>query len=91
MTPYNGPERRNGGGEDHDVLTRIDVNLQNFMKQFEEHIQDDKRIFKEINSKIDKHERIAYMFLGAVFLIEFFLRVIKWQRKNYRYTKLLNY
>ena len=48
---------------DHDVLTRIDVNLSSFMDRFKEHeVKDDKRF--------GYLEKIAYGGLGIVVFIQ---------------------
>jgi len=66
---WNGEERRKVNQRDHDLLTRIDANLANFMKKFEEHVDNDTRIEREIRNDVKWLQRIAWMGFGAYTLI----------------------
>lgn len=63
---------------DHDVLTRIDANLSNHMRRFDNHatefsahILKDAADFKEMNLKMDNINRFIWMSLGAAVVIQF--------------------
>lgn len=45
---WNGENRRNNDRNQHDTLIRIDVNLSNFMKRFDEHVKNDKEDFDRL-------------------------------------------
>lgn len=81
---WDGEERRNGKSTDHDLLTRIDVNLSNFIKAFDNHIIDDdirfndlKEQLKENNKNIQFLNNRYWMIIGALILVEIILRFIK--------------
>lgn len=77
MTSYDGEDRRNHKGNDHDLLTRIDANLINFMKTFVLHEMEDRRRFDNIEKTLNWVMKIMYGCIGGVMLIEFVLRVVK--------------
>ena len=56
--------------EDHDVLTRIDTNLSQFMERFTEHEKKDDDRFKFL-------ERMAYGFCGVFLFIEILGKFLK--------------
>lgn len=59
MSEWDGKDRRKDNARhnnDHDVLTRIDANLSNFMRRFDDHAAEDVNNFTGINNKADKIE-----------------------------------
>ena len=89
MTSYNGPDRRNGKSEDHDLLIKIDTNLSNFMKSFDNHtIEDDMKFkitnenLKDANKKIEFLNNRYWMVVGALLLIEVIARFFKWVKRS---------
>lgn len=83
---WDGKDRRREN-RDHDVLTRIDVNLSNFMTRFEEHTVDDKSSFDKMEKafeKLDERTKILENFkikfvavvAAIVFAVELFLKKI---------------
>ena len=77
MTSWDGKERRNGSQMDHDLLTKIDVNLSNFLKQFEQHIVDDKNGFVEHDKRIKNLEKVFWCGVGVLFVLEVFFKFLK--------------
>ena len=82
---WDGEERRRrevrknrDDAEDHDVLTRIDENLKNFMKQFENHLMDDKLQFDLINKDTADIKKYLWMGLGIISFVVFASKFIKW-------------
>ena len=51
---------------DHDLLTRIDANLTNFMGEFEEHIVDDKVQHKEHAARLKSLEQGYWKAVGVI-------------------------
>ena len=72
---WHGEERRNPDN-DHDVLTRIDANLSNFMRQFDAHAKEDLEYFHKLNARIEKAEKFIYIALGGIAVLEFVLKVM---------------
>ena len=77
MDKWDGNERRNGKSLDHDLLTKIDANLTNFLKNFDNHVIDDDVRFKafnvllvENNKKWEFLNNRYWMVVGALVLIE---------------------
>ena len=78
MTDYHGPERRkNSMSEDHDILTRMDVKLDNLSLLFtnlsgrvEEHILKDEKSFDYLN-------KIVWGLGGAGAVIAVLIKLIK--------------
>jgi len=71
---YDGPERRHINS-DHDVLTRIDENLKNFLETFKKHVDDDAQNFDRLDTRTGRIEKIVWGAVGAVALVEIFIRV----------------
>jgi len=83
MTQWDGKERRLND-RDHDVLTRIDANLSNFMSRFDkhtetfdEHIKKDSDDFKSVNEKLDDTRKYIWMAVGGIFVLEMIISFIK--------------
>lgn len=67
-------ERRNNP-TDHDNLTRLLISVENHVKNFEKHIEEDKISFGSVNEKVDKHAMYIYMGIGALAIIEIALKL----------------
>ena len=77
MSEYAGPERRRNGSKDHDLLTRIDANLTNFMVNFQRHVEEDAKQFKSQSDKLEFHQKIVYGGMGIVAAFEVWARFAK--------------
>lgn len=81
MPEWNGDERRKEGrpysNESHDMLIRIDQNLSNFMKRFDEHVIDDNKHFDRLYSIVGKNRWYIAMGLGGVLAFEIAIKFIK--------------
>lgn len=77
MTTWDGKERRNGSREDHDLLTRIDVNLTNFMNKFDKHVIEDKEGFMEHDKRIKNLEKVFWCGVGVLFVLEIVIKVMR--------------
>lgn len=85
MSDWEGTDRRkNDHREDHDVLTRIDVNLSNFMRRFEDHTKEDIECFKTEDAKLEKIsgrlwtvEKWMWVAIGGFSVLEFILKYWK--------------
>ena len=71
MNKWDGRERR-GENRDHDLLTKIDTNLSNFMSRFEEHKKDDEEHFNRLYVGQAFLKKYLYMGLGVIAALEFF-------------------
>lgn len=56
---------------DHDLLTKIDVNLTNFMDQFNKHVQEDKVSQEKHEDRLSRLEKWGAMAVGALGLLQF--------------------
>lgn len=72
---WDGKDRRNHN--DHDLLTRIDTNLINFMESFRKHEEDDCGRFDNIHKRLVTIERMCYGIGGVFIFVEFISRMIK--------------
>lgn len=68
---WDGEERRSES-RDHDLLTKIDANLSNFMSRFDEHKQSDKEDFNRLYAEQGLLKKYLYMGLGVIAAIEAF-------------------
>ena len=68
---WDGGERRMNN-RDHDLLTKIDANLSNFMRRFDDHIRDDHEQFETIKKKTDKSAWLIAIGIGIITALEFF-------------------
>lgn len=83
---YEGEERRKHSQAiaDHGILlTKIDTNLENFIRSFEhhendfkDHKKDDDDNFKEIERKIAVLQRYVYIGIGILIVLEVVLKLI---------------
>lgn len=60
---------------DHDLLIRIDSNLNNFMLKFAEHVIEDKTNFDYVTKKMFNFERILWIGLGVFIAVEFGIKI----------------
>ena len=81
MSEWDKKERRNGGqpggNKDHDLLTRIDVNLSNFMSRFDVHTKDDDKKFDALFKRTSTLQKFMWLITGAVVIAEFMIKVFK--------------
>ena len=84
MAPWDGKERRVNNNADHDLLTRIDTNLDNYLNQFKEHkgefsvhLEDDKGNFGKIDKELTTIQKFIWVATGIIVCIEFFSRIIR--------------
>lgn len=63
--------------QDHDLLNRIDTNLDIFMKNFSSHQEDDCKRFDKIDRRLVIIERVCYGVGGVFVFMEFILKLIK--------------
>jgi len=75
MSDFQGDERRQAKRDDHDVLTRIDANLSNFMSRFEMHVEEDKNLFDKIDARTARLEKFFWGLIGAFFLFEIIMKI----------------
>ena len=61
---------------DHDLLTRIDANLEAFMKKVDDHIREDKSDFEKLEKKVDGNSRIIWMAIGALSLVSVLIKLV---------------
>lgn len=77
---WDGDERREKEKEErqkvHDALIRIDVNLNNFLEKFSTHLDEDKTNFKDMLDKISSIQKLVWMMLGAMVIINFIAKFI---------------
>ena len=66
-------KERRVNSTDHDLLTKIDVNLSLHLETMKSHILDDKIAFKKVNDKIDWQNKVIYMAIGALALFKLFI------------------
>lgn len=59
--------------EDHDLLTKIDANLSNFMDNFKDHVLDDKKYW----DKVELQQKVTWGVAGVVIFIEIVGKFIK--------------
>ena len=76
MTPYKGPERRNVTNSDHDLLIKIDGNMETFIASFKEHVKDDKENFAKMDVRQSNIEKSWFKACGALSVIVIFVEVI---------------
>lgn len=74
---WDGHERRKNGARDHDLLIRIDSNLDGLVENFKEHIGEDKEFFHEHDKRLKSVERIIWCAIGMILFLEFIFKIIK--------------
>ncbi len=79
MTKWDGIERRKGcmSGDDHDLLIKINQNIENLLTNFQTHCISDMSTFKESKARISNLERIVWMGLGALAVLNILLKIYK--------------
>lgn len=70
-------DRREDKRDDHDLLTKIDANLSNFMRRFEDHAEDDRKNFQRLYDRTSWMQKIVLMGLGALALLNFLWQQVK--------------
>lgn len=66
-------ERRSNAG-DHDNITRMITILDNHVKNFDKHVDEDSSNFKSVNNKVDLHAKYIYIGMGILAVINFLLK-----------------
>ena len=66
MTHYEGQERRKQQDMDHDLLIKIDANLEHFLKEFKEHVSCNKENFGEHHKRLSSIEKSWWKVCGAL-------------------------
>ena len=61
-----------GPQTDHDLLIRIDENTKNIAASFNAHVESDASAFRSINKRAAWTEKVLYMGMGAIIVIQFF-------------------
>lgn len=74
---WDGSTERRSNPSDHDNLTRAINILESHVKNFDNHIIEDKENFKSIRDQVGKHAMYIYMALGAIGVIEFLFNAHK--------------
>ena len=62
--------------EERDILIRLDQNVTNLIQTVKDHVDTDKASFKEQGGRIKVIERIMYMGLGMLTLIQFIFKFL---------------
>lgn len=70
-------ENRRKEKDNNDLLIEIHSDLRNFLKNFENHLREDRENFAEINKKLDFQQKIVYGGMGILLFVEFIVKVIK--------------
>lgn len=73
---WDGIERRDKGGSDHDVLIRIDANLKNFLENFHAHVEEDKNNFDNQGKRIWKLEKAYWIGVGIIIVVNILLGIL---------------
>ena len=63
--------------DDRDILIRLDQNVKNFISKMDVHIKTDEDCFKEQGKDIAYLKKITYMGMGALIIVNVFLKFIK--------------
>lgn len=74
MNGWDGKDRRRDPirGDDHDLLTKIDANLSNFMRRFDDHTAEDSKSFDKLKTGQDRQNWLIAIGLGIIGAVEFF-------------------
>ena len=70
-------EMRSQSVTDHDMLTRIDANLSNFMRRFDDHAQSDEENFERLYRKVGFLQKALWIATGAVAGVELMSRFFR--------------
>ena len=68
---------RSDSKEDHDLLIRIDQNVQNFIEAFHAHIIKDEDTFKKLDEQASRLQRGYWIAIGIIIAVDFFIKFIK--------------
>ena len=61
---------------DHDLLTRIDANLEAFVKKVDDHIKEDKSSFEKLEKKVEGNSRFIWVAIGALSLMSVLIKLV---------------
>lgn len=82
--PWDGKERRISYGLDPDTLVKITEmhsDVHHLVENFKTHINDDNRNFTSLKNSIDLIQKIVWMAIGGIVLIQFLLPLFPLVRK----------
>ena len=71
---WDGKNRRINGGRDHDVLIRIDANLENFIRRFDEHEIKDMQDFGKVEKRLSTLERAYWVAIGVLIVVQLIIK-----------------
>ena len=76
---WDGIDRRKNymNGEDHDLLIKINQNTENLLMNFQHHVIQDASDLKETKLRISGLERIVWMGMGALAVLNIILKMVK--------------
>lgn len=77
MNDYDGEDRRINGKRDHDLLTRIDVNVSALMESFDNHVDDDEKSFTRLDERTSRLEKFMWVTVGIVVFVEFISKFLQ--------------
>ena len=59
--------------EEHDILIRVDTNIKNLMSRIDKHVEDDAKFHEKIEVRVKMVERIVFLGLGGLAVIQFWI------------------
>lgn len=62
---------------DHDILIRVDENVDNLVKGLDKHIVDDDSFQKDSKKEIDWIKKVIYLGMGGLFVLNLVLKLVK--------------
>lgn len=74
---WDGVNKRNDDKQDHDLLIRIDQNLENLIKIFHEHVLKDEDSFKKLEERANRLEKALWIAIGIILAVNFIIKFIK--------------
>lgn len=60
-----------------ELLIRIDEKVSNLVDNVASHVKQDEKDFKSLKDKSDWHDKVIYLGIGGLAVIQFVLKVIK--------------
>ena len=79
MPKWDNVERRKSfmNGEDHDLLIKINQNIDNLLSNFNVHVAQDSIDLKETKGRLGGLEKIVWMGMGALAVLNIILKLVK--------------
>lgn len=75
MTPWDGKTERRSDPTDHDNLIRVITILAEHVKNFDQHVIEDKKNFESLSNKLWSHARYIYIGIGMLAVIQVILKI----------------